>query len=156
MDFACGTFKKFLFDKNSQQPTISDFFCNIYILSSECVSGILSRHLNKFCSLTHRHPSSWDFQTYEPTYYPPSTTLKGDIETVSVRLSVFPSVRPKRKSSHSHNVSPILTKFLQHLYITENFYTMYFHKKWQKLLPQPFFFLSFNTYLPMFVPYMNA
>ena len=87
------------------------------------------------------------------TFYPPSTTFKGDIETVSVR----PSFRSKRKSSYSDNFSPILTKFLQHVYVAEKFYNMQFLKKFYKLLPwQPFFFLSFNAYLSMFFPYMKA
>ena len=52
----------------------------------------------------------------------------------SVIPSVRPSVRPKRKSSHSHNFSPILTKFLHHVSITENFYSMQFHKKVAKIV----------------------
>ena len=69
-------------------------------------------------------------KAYIDIYYPPSTTLKGDIETVSVH----PSVRPKRKSSHSHNFSPILTKFLHHVHITKTFYNMQFHKKVPKIV----------------------
>ena len=38
------------------------------------------------------------------------------------RNSHRPSVRPKRKSSHSHNFSPIITKFLQHVYINEKIF----------------------------------
>ena len=60
------------------------------------------------------------------------------------RNSQRPYVRPKRKSSHSHNFPTIITKFLQHVYITEKYYTgnMQFHKKWQKV--------------PMFALYMKA
>ena len=46
------------------------------------------------------------------------TMLKGDIETVSVRLSVC----PKWKSSYNHNFSPILNKFTQHVYTYENLF----------------------------------
>ena len=53
--------------------------------------------------------------------------VEGGYRTVSVSLS--------SKASHSHNVSPILTKFLLHVHITEKFYNfkiLRFHKKVEK------------------------
>ena len=46
--------------------------------------------------------------------------------------SFRPSVRPKRKSTYIYNFSPILSKFLQHLYTTEKLCFMQLHKMWQK------------------------
>ena len=74
----------------------------------------------------------------------------------SQRPSVCPSVRKE---------SP-LTATIFHRSLP-NFYTMFiplktfiicsFIKKCQKLLPwQPFFFFTFQAYLPMFVPYLKA
>ena len=72
----------------------------------------------------------------------PVNNVERDIETVSVCPSfrpsvchsVHPSVSPKRKSSHSHNFSPILPKFIQHVYTNEKFYNMQFHKKVAKIV----------------------
>ena len=94
-------------------------------------------------------------------FYPPSTTLKGDIETVTVRPSVCwsvrPSLRPPVRSSHSHNFLPSLHNFYSMFISLKHFIICSFIKKFQKLLPwQPFFFLNFNAYLAMFLPNMKA
>ena len=61
--------------------------------------------------------------------------LKGDIETVSVRPCVNPSVRLSEKKVLSQpQFSPILTKFVQYVYISENVYNMNFHKKVAKIV----------------------
>ena len=94
----------------------------------------------------------------------PCQQCGGYIQTVSVRVcpSIFQSVRPKRKSSHSHNFSPILTKFIQHFFYTACLYRWKHLKyalswKMAKMLPwQPFLFSSLNAYLLMFVPYFKA
>ena len=116
------------------------------------------------------------FASIETTcYYPPSTTLKGDIETVSVRPSFRPSVCPSVR-----NESP-LTATISHRSLP-NLYSMFislkyfiisglgrilykvfdiiiicsFMKQWQKLLLwQPFYFLSFNAYLSMFLTWQH-
>ena len=88
----------------------------------------------------------------------PSTTSKGDIETVSVHPSVIPSICSTKES---HLTATIFHQSLPNFYSMfismNNFIICSFIKKWQKVLSwQPFFFLSFNAYLPMFVPYIKA
>ena len=75
-------------------------------------------------------------------FYPPSTTLKGDIETASVRKA-------------NPLTAAIFHRSLPNLYSMcislKNFIICSFIKKWQKLLPwQPLFFLTFNAYLLYF------
>ena len=78
----------------------------------------------------------------------------------SVRHSVRPSVRPS-VTNESPVTATIFHRSLPNLYSMfipmKNFIICSFIKKWQKLWPwQPFFFLSFNAYLPMSLPYMKA
>ena len=85
-------------------------------------------------------------------FIPRQQTLKGDIETVSVRLSV-------RKGSPL--AATIFYRSLPNFYSMfiplKNFTICSFIKMWQKLLPrQPFFFSTYSTYLLMSVPYMKA
>ena len=64
------------------------------------------------------------------------------------RNSPHPSFRPSvRKYSQSHNFSPILTKFVHHVYITENFYNIYFHKKVRKFVAVASVFLFKLAYV---------
>ena len=85
----------------------------------------------------------------------PVNNVEGDIETVSVRHSICLS--DKRKSSHSHNFSPILTKFLQHVYINEKFICSFIKKVAKIVAMATIFFLSFDaSYLPIFLPYIRA
>ena len=68
------------------------------------------------------------------------------------------SVRPKRKSSQPQFFTdPSQISTACSTASLKNFIICSFIKMWQKLFPwQPFSFLSFNAYLPMFVPYMKA
>ena len=93
------------------------------------------------------------------TFHPPSTTLKGDIETVTVRLSFRPSFRPSVRKESPLTATTFhrsLPNFYSIFISLKNFIICSFIKKWQKLLPWQPFFLSFNAYLPMSVPYMKA
>ena len=65
--------------------------------------------------------------------------------------SVCHSVRPKWKSSYSHNFSRILTKFLHHVYITEKFYNMLFHKKVPKIVAMATVFLFHLSGISVYV-----
>ena len=85
-------------------------------------------------------------------------------QSASVRLFVHPSVIPSVRPSNRKERPLTATIFHRSL---PNFYTMFillkkfiicsFIKNCLKLLPwQPFFFFTFQAYLPMFLPYMKA
>ena len=69
---------------------------------------------------------------YRAVFLSPVNNVEGGYRNSQhpfLRPSFRPNVRPKTKSSQSHNFSPIFTKFQKHVYITEKFYTVQFHKK---------------------------
>ena len=140
----------------------------VYIKSAKLNSSQYVLFYSDF-SMNHQIPcnhysETWKFQGKFSIsvlsfsfFIPHQQGWRGDIETVSVRPSIHPSIRPKK----SHLTATIFHRSLPNLYSMfislKNFIICSFIKKWQKLLPwQPFFFLSFNAYLFMFIPYMKA
>ena len=109
---------------------------------------VLSTYWKQYPTLTCRSFGGVIFSPLKVRRWHLAHSFEGGYKN-SPRPSVIPSVHLSVQSSHSRNFLPIITKFLQHVYITEKLYKMQFHKKVAK-------FFNFNAYLPMFLPHMKA